>query len=141
MKTKILIAIVSLALSVTIIGCKTAQERYIDKLETIVEKAESHGDSYSEHDWEIAVKRFENTLEKIEASDQKLTSEQLKEIGRLTGRMSKVAAKHYVGEFSNIINDKAEELSGFLEGLSEDLEDVEDEIDDFMDNLEDLFSR
>lgn len=140
MKNRLLIVIViCMTMMTAMMGCKSTEERNIDKLETIVEKAETQGDSYSEEDWEIAISRFEKALENIETSDKKLSPEQLKEIGRLTARMTKVTTKYYFGVLTDVMSDKAQELSGFMEEWSS--EDVEDDVDNLLNDLENLFSE
>ena len=140
MKKRILIVIaVCMTMMTAMMGCKSAEQRNIDRMETIVEKAETQGDTYSAEDWEVAISRFESALEKIETSDKKLTSEQLKEIGRLTARMAKVTTKYYFGVLTDVVSDKAQELSGFLEEWSS--EDIEEDFDNLLNDLENLFSE
>ena len=136
------IVIVYMALLTTITSCKSTQERNIDKLEKIVEKAESHGDNYSEKDWENSVAQFERVMESIESCNKRLSPEQLKEVGRLTARMTKATTKYYFGVFTDLASDKAMELSGFLEEMQEEAdENTMDEVDEFLKGFEDLFSE
>ena len=139
---KVLLFVFYFALLSTITSCKSTVERDIDKLEMIVEKAETRGDNYSEKDWEKAVDRFERLIDNIENSNKQLNPEQLKEVGRLTARMTKATTKYYFGVFTDFASDKAMELSGFLEEMQEETEEnTMDEVDEFLKSIEDLFSE
>ena len=123
-----------------LVGCSSPNERRIKKLNQISNKVEQKGDRFSKDDWEKAIEQYETLLDQLNKSSQELTSEQHKEIGRISAKMLKLTVKYYVGSTTNAAKN---ELSGFLEELEDTSawEDELDELEGLMEEFEGLFGN
>ncbi len=120
---KLVVFIPSLVVAIAIMGCRSSEERNIDKLKMVVEKAEMWGDTYSEYDWEKTVYRYGRLMEMLN-SNKKLTPDQLKEVGLLIERMNNVTTKHGICTFKNIENDVEELYEENVDSYEEEHEDT-----------------
>ena len=122
MKTKvILITILTGLLSLT--SCKSNEEKVISDLASLSERIEKHGNDFLAEDWEEALEDLADIHEDIQDCD--FTTEQLKELGKVEGRLSAIIAKEAskaVGHsLSDIIKNFGSFASGFKEGLEENV--------------------
>lgn len=101
----------------------------VKELERIVNEVEKNYDSYTEEDLEKVIGRLDaldNEFEKYEYTD-----EELREIGRLNGRLSAYLTKAAFRNLGSSMGDLFEELGGGVEGFLEafGVDDVKPDVD------------
>ncbi|MCQ2199697.1 MAG: hypothetical protein MJZ19_08285 [Paludibacteraceae bacterium] len=125
-------------------SCYTKEEKVISRLETLSQKIEQNSNDFNEADWESAL----NDLEEINNEMQScaFTQEQMKEVGKMYGKLSSKVAKEMGNKFYKAIKNYGSFLSGFKDGLGEsiseeDIKNVSNEITDALNNVENLFKE
>lgn len=91
----------------------------IKKLEKLVDKVEKKHASYDEEDWKEVAEEYANIKEEFEKYEY--TKQELKEIGKLKGRLKGYITKKSIKKFSKSVEDFANELGGGIEGFLESL--------------------
>ena len=111
-------------LAVTISSCAGWQAKHqMSKLESLVEKVEQEGGSYTSQDWDKVSAQYDEITAKMAQCDY--TDEQLQEIGRLKARYYAARVKNTGGVFNDII----QQVKGAFDGLKEEVEESMDEIE------------
>ena len=86
-----------------------------------MEKVEDRYDEFTDEDWEKIVSEYEKIEEELSKYDY--SEEDLKEIGKLKGRIFAKMTKNAVKDFSKQIEDLGKQIEGGIEGLFEDLKE------------------
>ena len=98
---------------------------YLKEFKSFVDKVENT-DFETEADWNEALKEYERfTTTYYEEYKDKLTEEDLVEIGRLQGRFMKASMTRGAKFIEKNFNDAMQQASGLLDGLFEVNEDEE----------------
>ena len=123
MKTKLFFFIAALSLlAITLSSCQTKEERVISKMEALAERVEKNADTFDSEDWDAVFKEYAQLQE--EATKCDFSHEQIKELGRIEGRLAAVLtaerAKSLGRDFGNILKSGKEFVDGFMEGLKEE---------------------
>lgn len=123
-------------------------EKSIIQLDELVTDAESNGDDYTNEDWEDFVCEYESELESISERSDELTSDDYRQLGKITARYQKVllsltsqALKYGIEAGSNYMEGYMEEMGDGedLDRLAEDFEDaMEETIDEINANYDDI---
>ena len=93
MKKKALLTLTAVMLGLfCLTSCQSQEERTISKLEQLSERIEENGDKYDVEDWNGIMKEMESISDDIEDCD--LTSQQMKEVGRLQAKFYKAVMKN-----------------------------------------------
>lgn len=107
-------------LSVVLLGsCKTKEERVIDQLQGMSERIEKKGDSMSSEDWEKLYKEYSDIHTKIANEEYDFTDEQMRELGRVEGKLGKAFVKQSMKDFGKATEDILKKGSEFLKGVME----------------------
>ena len=87
----------------------------LEKYKAVVEDVEANYESYTPEDWNAVEER----LQAIDADlgQSELTEEELREMGRLNGRLAACATKAAMKQLGSAFGDFASGLGGFVEGL------------------------
>ena len=120
MREKIIIA--SLALSLfALTSCKSNEEKVINNLERLSERIEKHGNEFDGYDWEEALEDLADIHEDIQDCD--FTNEQLKELGKVEGKLSAIIAKEGSKALGHSISDAIKSFGSFASGFKEGVEE------------------
>ena len=102
-----------------------SKNSYLKEFKSFVDKVENT-DFETEADWNEALKEYERfTTTYYEEYKDKLTEEDLVEIGRLQGRFMKASMTRGAKFIEKNFNDAIQQASGLLDGLFEENEDEE----------------
>ena len=113
----LIVAVISV-LSLVSCGVHKKFESFVDKVENT--------DFDTEAEWNEALKEYERfTTTYYEEYKDKLTEEDLVEIGRLQGRFMKASMTRGAKFIEKNFNDAMQQASGLLDGLFEENEDEE----------------
>ena len=122
MKTKVLSFLIILFTAYVLTSCQTKEERVISNMEKLAELIESDGESFNNEDWNDVFVEYEQLQE--EATQCEFTQEQIKELGRVEGRLAakltKERAKNLGRDFKNLLESGKGFVEGFVEGLKEE---------------------
>lgn len=132
-------------LTFTVSSCAKWQAKHqIHSLESLTEKVEKKGDSFTKQDWAEVSEEYDEICAKINQCDY--TDEQLQEIGRLKGRYYAACTKHAFNAAGGLLNSFLQQaegaIDGFMEGISEPQEDdanLKEEVDEALLELESIF--
>lgn len=111
-------------------ACNPAQSK-IDELEKLVTEVEAEYKDYSKEDWRGVTEAYDALLKEMEEYDY--TTEDRKRIGRLKGKYEAVAMKYTMSNFSDILDDYANEMGEYADELKEGVEGFIDEITEDLD--------
>lgn len=144
MKTRTLsiIALVGCLLFLTT-SCQSDEKRTIKDLKKLATKVEKNHSKYDADDWADALEDYEEIHEDMKYCD--FTNEQLREIGRIDGKLAMILTREYskaLGKgLNNLIGGATAFTQGLVEGMGEeglgdDYEDVDlDELSNQLDAL------
>ncbi len=104
-------------------SCQTKEERALGKLQDMTEEIQKNGDKLTSEDWEKIYNDYNALHEKIRHEDYNFTDEQMRELGRLEGKLAKEFAKQSISEFGKAAEDILKKGSEFLKGVSESGDD------------------
>ena len=100
-------------------SCQSKEEKFISQLEDICEMVED--EDFAIEDYEKVSQNYEKILSG--ASDCDFTTEQLKEIGKLQGRITVALTKQSMKGAGNFFKGMMEGAKGMVEGITEGLEE------------------
>ena len=111
-------------LTIVLFGsCKSKEERVLDQLQGMSERIEKKGDSMSSEDWEKLYKEYSDIHAKIVNEEYDFTDEQMRELGRVEGKLGKAFVKHSMSDFGKATEDIIKKGSEFLKGVLESNEE------------------
>ena len=105
-----------------LVACNPGQTK-LDELEKLVTEAETEYESYNKEDWQGVEEAYDALIVEMEKYDY--SSEEHRKIGKLKGKFEAIQMKYTMVNFSNMVSDYAEEVTGALEGILEELEKTE----------------
>ena len=117
---KLNVFLATVAFSLGISSCETSKTP-ISELSSLVEKVEDRYDEFTDEDWEKIVSEYEKIEEELSKYDY--SEEDLKEIGKLKGRIFAKMTKNAVKDFSKQIEDLGKQIEGGVEGFFEELKE------------------
>ena len=119
----LIVAVISV---LSLVSCGVhSKNSYLKEFESFVDKVENT-DFDTEAEWNEALKEYERfTTTYYEEYKDKLTEEDLVEIGRLQGRFMKALMTRGAKFIEKNFNDAMQQASGLLDGLFEENEDEE----------------
>lgn len=109
---RLFVTVLSLVLLLAITACNRTP---LEKYKAVVEDVEANYESYTSEDWVAVEERLQAIDADLEQSE--LTEEELREMGRLNGRLVACATKAAMKQFGSALGDFASGLGGFVEGL------------------------
>lgn len=108
-------------------SCQSKEERVISGLEKLAAQIDKRADSFTDKDWEDAMIKYEELHRQALECD--FTQEQLKELGRVEGRLTTIFAKEGTKKIGRNIKDLIDGgkavIDGFLQGIDEVVNDKE----------------
>lgn len=137
MNRKIFLIMTIVLGALMMVSCKSKEEKVIDSLKSITEKVEKEGGSWNSEQWDKAI----NEIEEINnyAQTCNFSSDQIREMGRLEGRLSGALIQAYSKAFASELGVYMEAAGAFLDGLDESAGGLFDDFDfDFDDGSEDF---
>jgi len=105
-----------LALSFLVLTSCNTQTRAISQLRSLTNEIETNGQYYDKSDWEAVYADYEEINGRI--NQQKLTTEQRKELGQLKGRCVASFLKSAAQTVKNAITEGSGILEGIINGLT-----------------------
>ena len=108
----------AIAFSLCFSSCETSKTP-IEHLESLVEEVEDRHDEFTEEDWEKIASENEKIEE--EMSKYEFSDDELKEIGKLKGRIYDKMTENALKDFSKQLEDWGKQIEGGLEGFFEEL--------------------
>lgn len=117
---KLNVFLAAIAFSLGFSSCETSKTP-ISELSSLVEKVEDRYDEFTDEDWEKIVSEYEKIEEELSKYDY--SEEDLKEIGKLKGRIFAKMTKNAVKDFSKQIEDLGKQIKGGVEGFFEELKE------------------
>ena len=118
----LLVAVLALSLA----SCAKMQAKHqMHSLESLIEKVEKHGDSFTQQDWAEVRQEYDEICTKMNQCEY--TDEELQEIGRLKGRFYAACAKKAFGNAGGLLNGLINQFGGAIDGFMEGLSGPEDE--------------
>lgn len=117
---KLNVFLAAIAFSLGFSSCETSKTT-ISELSSLVEKVEDRYDEFTDEDWEKIVSEYEKIEEELSKYDY--SEEDLKEIGKLKGRIFAKMTKNAVKDFSKQIEDLGKQIEGGVEGFFEELKE------------------
>jgi hypothetical protein len=125
MKKYILQLLAAMCVMMAFCACNPAESK-IEELETLVTEVETEYKGYSQEDWRGVNEAYVALITEMEQYDYDV--EQRKRIGRIKGKYEAVAMKYTISNFSDIINDYANEMGEYADELKEGVEGFIDEL-------------
>jgi len=112
----------SLFLILLLIGLSACNgpDRKISKIDDQLTAIEQDTSSINEEDWNALEASIAELEADVKTNRKEYTDEQLKEIGRLQGRYTRIAIKRGLRDFRIGREDFSKQAEGFLEGLTEE---------------------
>lgn len=96
-------------------------------MNNLSERIEKNAETYDAEDWEAVLKEYQQL--QTEAMDCEFSSEQLKELGHVEGKLSAVMTRESAKSFGRSVGDALQNsgqvIQGVLEGLSESIQSEE----------------
>lgn len=127
MKAKGLLMLAVLICMVGLTSCQSKEERVISKMEGLAERIDRDGESFEKEDWEAILKEYQQL--QTEAMDCEFSSEQLKELcrveGKLTAVMTRESAKSFGRSIGDLLQNGKQVLQGVFDGINENLKTEE----------------
>ena len=120
-------------------ACQSKEKRNIDRLDRLATEVERNGEHYNQEQWEDAMERYEEIHEDMDKC--RFSNEQLRELGRIDGRLMVIFTKEYCKMLGESMGDMVEGVSSFTQGLAEGIgdEDFDDELESLGNQLDDIF--
>ena len=115
---KLNVFLAAIAFSLGFSSCETSKTP-IEHLSSLVEQVEDKYDEFTEDDWEKILSEYEQIEEDL--SKYEYTDDELKEIGKLKGRIYAKMTKNALKDFSKQIEDLGKQIEGGVEGFFEEL--------------------
>ena len=109
---RLFVTVLSFMLLLAITACNRTP---LEKYKAVVEDVEANYESYTPEDWNAVEERLQAIDADLEQSE--LTEEELREMGRLNGRLAACATKAAMKQLGSAFGDMAAGLGGFVEGL------------------------
>ena len=109
---KLFVTVLPFVLLLAITACNRTP---LEKYKAVVEDVEANYESYTQEDWAAVEERLRAIDADLEQSE--LTEEELREMGRLNGRLAACATKAAMKQLGSAFGDFASGLGGFVEGL------------------------
>jgi hypothetical protein len=105
-------------------GCSSySRKDYLKELATFVTDVEKNYESYTAEEWGIKDAELDRfNIEKRQLLKEKLTDEDLVEVGKLKARYLKVRVKAAAGTIINGLHEGLKELEGLFEGIKESID-------------------
>lgn len=126
MKKHFFLLVISILLCV-FCSCQSKEERVISGLEKLAAQIDKRADSFTDKDWEDVMTKYEELHKQALECD--FTQEQLKELGRVEGRLTTIFAKEGTKKIGRDIKDLIDGgkavIDGFLQGVDEVVNDKE----------------
>lgn len=116
MKRVLLIAVI---LTVALSGIYASPGSPIKKLEKLVENVEENHASFTDKDWKKIAETYDEI--KAELKKEEFSNEELKEIGKLKGRLKGYLTQKKLKALGKDIEEIASEVGGGIEGFFETL--------------------
>lgn len=117
---KLNVLLAAIAFSLGFSSCETSKTP-IGELSSLVERVEDKYDEFTEDDWDKIASEYERIEEKM--SKYEFTDEELKEIGKLKGRIYAKMTKNAVKDFSKQLEYLGKQIEGGVEGFFEELKE------------------
>lgn len=108
----------AIAFSLCFASCETSKTP-IEHLESLVEQVEDRYDEFTDEDWEKIASEYEKIEE--EMSKYEFSDDELKEIGKLKGRIYAKMTKNALKDFSKQMEEWGKQIEGGVEGFFEEL--------------------
>lgn len=119
--------ILSFLFLMTMSSCQSKEERVISKMESLAERIEKNAETYDTEDWEAVLQEYQQL--QTEAADCDFSSEQLRELGHVEGKlaatMTRESAKSFGRSIGDALQNSGQVIQGVLEGLSESIQSEE----------------
>lgn len=133
----LLVAVLALSMA----SCAKMQAKHqMHALESLTERVEKKGDSFTKQDWTEVSQEYDEICAKM--NECEYTQEQMQEIGRLKGRFyaacTKKAINNAGGLLNGLMNSVGGAIDGFMEGMSGSDEQQEED-DAMLRSLESIF--
>ena len=130
----LLVAVLALSMA----SCAKMQAKHqIRSLESLTEKVEKQGDSFTIQDWTEISQEYDEICAKM--NQYEYTNEQKQEINRLKGRYYAVCSKKAIHSAGGILNGFIQQagsaIDGFMEGMSDSPEEKEDNLEEQVDEI------
>ena len=120
MKRHLCLLVVSTLLCV-LCSCQSKEEQVISGLEKLATQIDQRADSFTDKDWESIMAKYEELHEQSMECD--FTKDQLKELGRVEGKLTTIFAKEgskKIGrDIKKFIDGGKAVIDGFLQGVDE----------------------
>lgn len=134
---KNLLFVVALITTFTLSSCRSYEESVINKLENLSDRVDKKSKDFDIKDWEKVFKDFADIHEKME--DCEFTQKQLKEVGRLEGRLSATIIREGAQAIGQSFSGAIEGISSLIKGIKQGVEENKDEYEDALKELIDTF--
>lgn len=143
MGATVLVATLLLVL-MSLSSCHTKEEKVISKLETLSERIDKQSEDFADTDWETALADLEEINKEMQSCA--FTQEQMKEVGKMYGKLSSKIAKEMGNKFYKAIINYGSFFNGFKEGLGEsisedDIKNVSEQINSALNDVDNLFKE
>ena len=101
-------------------SCKSHEERVMDRLENLAEKVQKNGANWNADQWADALDELEDIH--FDMEDCEFTSQQLRELGRLEGKLTVVIMTEGAKKLGSELGPFLEGAGAFMKGYSEGVE-------------------
>lgn len=108
-------------------SCQSTPLGYVDSFERFVERVEKNASSYSKEQWEKNDEQLNKYVERYKTEKAKLSTDEKREVGRLTVRYYKARVKSIGLNIFGEIGDWLEYIKGFADEIKEDIENYQNQ--------------
>ena len=107
-------------------SCKSKEEKVLNRLQNMSQQIEKHGDEMTSEQWKKLYDEYTDLHSKLLNEKYDFTDEQMRELGRLEGKIGKAFVKHSMSDFGKAAGELIEKGTEFLKGLTGADDDKED---------------
>ena len=122
---KVLLSVIILIL--LLMACQSTSLGYVDSFERFVERVEKNASSYSKEQWEKNDEQLNKYVERYKTEKAKLSTDEKREVGRLTVRYYKARVKSFGHNIFGEIGDWLDYIKGFADEIKEDIENYQNQ--------------
>jgi len=106
-------------------SCKSKEEKVLDQLQSMTENIQNNGDNFTSEDWEKLYQDYSALHNKILNDGYDFTDEQMRELGRLEGKLGKAFAKQSMSDFGKAAEEFIRKGTEFIKGITESAKEEE----------------
>jgi len=121
------ISFIGILMALLLVTCQSKPRGYVNGFERFVERVEKNASSYSKEQWDRNDEQFQKYVERYNTEKSKLTIDEKRKVGELTGRYYEARVKSMGLNLFGEIRDWLDFIKGFADEIKEDIENYQNQ--------------